>query len=55
MLAKNLLLMDTDIKRPGEEEKFTTYDIGYRHQRGYKSCGRLSWMVQTHLNDGMRC
>ena len=33
-------------------EKFTTY--GYRHQtsgrgRGYKSCGRLSWMVQTTL------
>ena len=41
------------VKRP---EKFTTY--GYRHQtsgggRGYKSCGRLKWMVQTHLNDGM--
>ena len=33
-------------------EKFTTY--GYRHQtsgggRGCKSCGRLSWMVQTTL------
>ena len=38
--------------------KFTTY--GYRHQtsgggRDYTSSGRVSWMVQTHLKDGMSC